>query len=356
MIKKLMGSSLFFFNANNYSEMILKKADWILTDNLTPMFIEKIKENQFKFAFIKEENVFSHGMNVLRKVLFNTNIIAVVGIKEIYGILQNAEECKVSIEKNTITIGGIEYKFKDFNFLRDTSEIIEYNLETKEICYKPDFYYNSELAAIIIQGYNIMSSMLPYNHLSIYDKDGRIWSSGFCFPYQFFEYFLYNLQTYYSNLLNYIDILEKLFSLRFLTHETQELKEFLIYHYSYSTLFSFLTPNISNELTKLFSIEEIEKVYNVFVVNSPIHDKKNLTEESLKKIKLFLTNILNGVDNKKNYLEIYKVNDISTHEMTVMYFVTNMISDIRRCVINTIIDHNTWFNSICKHRKKVKIY
>lgn len=356
MIQKLMETSLYFINSRNITEIILKKKDWIIADSLSPEFFEKLKENQYKVAFIKEENIFSHGMNVLRNILFNTKIIAVIGINEIYKIIQNAEECSIRVKANLIIIDDLEYKFRDFSFLRDTSEIIEYNLDTKEICYKPDYYYNSELSKIIIEGYNIMNTILPSWHSSRCDNEGRIWSKGFCFPHQFFEYFSVNTQKYYANLLNYIDILEKIFSLRYLLKETEELKQLLLCHYSYSTIFSFITPNISEKLTEHLSNEEIEKVYDFFVINSPIHNKENLTDISLEKMRIFLANILDNVDNDENYRNVYAIEDVPINDMALMYFVTNMICDIRRCVINIIIEHNDWFSSICKHRKKVKIY
>ena len=73
-------------------------------------------------------------------------------------------------------------------------------------------------------------------------------------------------------------------------------------------------------------------------------------------MEIFLTNILKGIEDKENYSIVYQDSNIPLHEMALMYFVTNMISDIRRCVINSVIENNPWFGSICKHRETVKIY
>lgn len=352
----LMDTSIFFINVKNVSEIMLIKGDWVSTDDLTPEFFEDLKSNKYKVAFVKHENIFSHGMNVLRKILLGTDTIVVVGVEKIFDILWNSDKCKVNITDNIITIGDKVYKFRNFSFLRDTSETIEYNMDTEEICYKPDYYYNSELRSIIVKGYNMTSTMLPSSHSSRCDNEGRVWNKGFIFPYQFFDYFSFHLNEYYNNLLKYITVLEKIFSLRHLKKSSDELKYALANHYSYSTIFSFITPNISEVLKDTLGNDGLEKIYNFFVKNSPIHSKENLTDMSLEKMKVFLINIINGINNKENYFNVYYAYDMPSNDITLMYFVTNMFSDIRRCVINVIIENNPWFSSICQHRKRVKIY
>lgn len=352
----LIDSSIFFLNTKKVSGIVLSKGEWITTDTLTPEFLLDIKSDKYKMAFVRQENIFSHGMNVLRKVLFSTKTIAVVGVEKIFAALQCADECKVNIDDDIITIGDTAYKFRAFSFLRDTSETMEYNINTEEICYKPDYFYSNELSPIIVEGYNLTSTMLPSLHISRCDDEGRIWDKGFVFPYQLFNHFSTHTEEYYSNLLNYVTTLERLYSLRHLTNGSDELKAALVDHYSYSIIFSFITPNISEVLKDVLGNGGLEKVYNFFVMNSPIHNKETLTDISLAKMKIFLNNILNGVETEVNYFDVYCGHDIPSHDIALMYFVTNMFSDIRRCVINIIIESNPWFSSICRHRRKVKIY
>lgn len=335
---------------------MLDKNEWIYVETFTPEFFEDLKINKYKVAFVKQQNIFSHGMNVLRKVLFATDTIAVIGAEEVVETLQNIGRCKLNVEDNLISIGNIEYKFRDFSFLRDTSEIIEYNMDTEEVCYKPDYYYSTDLSPIIVKGYNMTERMLPSWHVSRCDNEGRIWDKGFVFPHQFFEYFSSYTEKYYSSLLEYIEVLKGIFSLRHLKNSSEEFIHLLEAHYSYSIIFSFITPNISEKLKEVLGDEGVEKVYNLFVMNSPIHNKENLTDMSLIKMEIFLTNILKGVQNKENYRNVYRAYDVPVSNMALMYFVTNMFSDIRRCVINIIIECNPWFGSICRHRKREKIY
>lgn len=351
-----MNTSLFYINEKNISEIMLEKNEWIHVENFTPELFEDLKINKYKVVFIKQQNIFSHGMNVLRKVLFDTNTMAVIGAEKVFDVLEKMDKCKLNIQDNLISIGDIEYKFRDFSFLRDTSEIIEYNMDTEEICYKPDYYYNIDLSSIIVKGYNMTEKMLPSWHMSRCDNEGRIWDKGFIFPHQFFEYFSFYTEKYYNILLEYIEVLKGIFSLRHLKKSSNELIYLLEAHYSYSIIFSFITPNISEKLKEILGNEGVEKVYNLFVMNSPIHSKEDLTDMSLEKMETFLTNILKGIQNKENYSIVYHAYDVPVSNMALMYFVTNMFSDIRRCVINIIIECNPWFGSICQHRKRVKIY
>lgn len=335
---------------------MLEKNEWIYVENFTLELFEDLKINKYKVVFVKQQNIFSHGMNVLRKVLFDTNTIAIIGAEKVFDELENADNCKLNIHNNSISVGDVEYRFRDFSFLRDTSEIIEYNIDTEEICYKPDYYYSIDLSPIIVKGYNMTEKMLPSRHLSRCDNEGRIWDKGFIFPHQFFEYFSSYTEKYYNSLLDYIGVLKEIYSLRYLKESSNKFIYLLEVHYSYSIIFSFITPNISEKLKEILGNDGVEKVYNFFVVNSPIHDKKNLTIISLEKMEIFLTNILKGIEDKENYSIVYQDSNIPLHEMALMYFVTNMISDIRRCVINSVIENNPWFGSICKHRETVKIY
>ena len=351
-----MTSSLFFINVKTESKICLSFGEWICTESLTQNFLQDIKNNEYRVAFISQENIFSHSMNVFRKTLFQKDTIAVIGIKEILYTLQNACSCIIDIINDSIFIGETEFKFKRFNYLRDTSESIEYNLDTKEICYKPDYYYNNELASIIVKGYNMTHSMLPSYHISRSDKQGRIWDKGFIFPSHFFEYYINNPQKYYSSLIKYIKVLKSILSFSTSKNNSEALIDLLAIHYSYSIIFSFITPNIAEKIKNMYGEDFLQKIYNEFVSESPIHNKYQMVDKAIEKMEYYLKCILDKKTNSKYKSQIYHISDNSLDSLEVMYFVTNMFSDIRRCVINITIERNPWFEKICRHRKKVKIY
>ncbi len=338
------------------SKICLSFGEWICTESLTQSFLQDIKNHEYKVVFISQENIFSHSMNVFRKILFQKDTIAVIGIKEIIFSLQNASSCKIDIKNDSIFIGEIEYKFKKFNYLRDTSETIEYNLDTKEICYKPDYYYNHELASIIVKGYNMTHLMLPSYHISRYDKQGRIWDKGFIFPSHFFEYYINYPRKYYSSLLEYVKVLESILFFSTSKDNSETLIDLLAIHYSYSIIFSFITPNIAEKIKNMYGDDILQKTYNAFVSVSPIHNKYQMVDKAMDQMEYYLKCILAKNTYSDNESKIYHISDNSLDSLEVMYFVTNMFSDIRRCVINITIERNPWFEKICRHRKKVKIY
>lgn len=352
----LMPTSVFFINNGNLSEISLKKDEWISVSNLNTEYLERIKSDNYKAVFLRRENIFSHAMNVLRKVIYKSSVVVAIGTEGLFDVLENADNCIINISDNIITINDNDYVFKDFSFSRDASEIMEYNLDTDEICYKPDYYYNEELSYIVVNGYNMARNLLPAFHSSRSDYQGRIWNKGFIFPHQFYDYYSVHTDEFYNHLRDYVFVLEKIFSLRHLNTKEEEFSYAISKHYSYSIIFSFITPIVSEKVVAVLGNDELEKVYNVFVVNSPIHSKDNLTDTSLKNMKDFLTGVIGGTPNKENYFNVYHAFDMPSHNSALMYFVANMLSDIRRCVINVTTESNNWFKAIYKHRKKPEIY
>jgi hypothetical protein len=356
MERFIIDDPIFFINSKKASVLSLTKGDWICGSDLNPEFLNAAKDERIKAVFIKHENIFSHIMNVLRKIVLGTDNLVIVGIEKIYENLKNGSMIKIDVKNDSITIDNTIYRFRKFNCLKDASEVIEYNLNTSEICYKPNYFYNAELLPIIIEGFNLSYKYLHNPHTARSDDDGRIWNSGFIFPSQFFDYYLNNIDLYYKILLDYVSVLETIFSFKDLNGENEKLTRALILHYSYSNVFLFIMPNISEYMKKYFGESEFELTYNMFVLNSPIHNKFKLTGDALTKIGLFLTNILSGMEANKNFQQVYSLNYAPRNNIALMCFVTNMLSDIRRCVININIGKNKWLESICRHRKIVKIY
>lgn len=356
MVPFITNTSIYFINSKKVSSFFLTRGEWVCVNDLAPEFLKVLKEEQIRTVFIKQENIFSHAMNVLRKVVLDTDILIVVGVKDIFEKLNNASRVEIDIMRDSIMLDNAIYIFRKFNYLKDSSETIEYNLNTSEICYKPDYFYNEKLIVIITKGYNLSQKYLQNAHSSRSDQEGRIWNSGFIFPSHFFDLYYKNINLYYETLLDYVSVLETLISLKDIGGESEQLTNSLILHYSYSIIFSFITPNISEYMQKGEGKSELELTYNIFVLNSPIHNKTNLTHDALAKVKTFLENICSGMDANDNFEQVYSLSNSPKSNIALMYFVTNMFSDIRRCVINVLIDNNKWFGAICKHRKKPKIY
>lgn len=356
MSNKIMNNSICFLNAGVRTSLTLTSKEWLYAAELTPEFMQDIKNAEVKALFIQQQNIFSHAVNVLRKVLFDTNTIAVMGAEAIIEQLKQSSFIEVNIAESKIIISDTIYCFRSFDYLKDTSEILEYNLDSLEICYKPDYYYNKELAEIIINGYHRAETILPVHQRARRKEDGRIWNLGFMYPHQIFEYYKNNQKMYYSSLYDYTQILEKLLHSKRIEAPTESFTVLLSQHFSYSMIFSFTTPNISEELKRESGTGFLELVYTRFVENSPIHDKTKNTESSLKKLQQLFENKFANICNSDNFRVVYNIGDVIWSDLACMFFVNNMISDVRRCVINSIIESNLWFASICNHRKKPKLY
>ena len=126
-----MTSSLFFINVKTESKICLSFGEWICTESLTQNFLQDIKNNEYRVAFISQENIFSHSMNVFRKTLFQKDTIAVIGIKEILYTLQNACSCIIDIINASIFIGETasfrkNIKFKNLKFDTKTPFLVSF--------------------------------------------------------------------------------------------------------------------------------------------------------------------------------------------------------------------------------------
>ncbi len=80
---------------------MLEKNEWIYVENFTLELFEDLKINKYKVVFVKQQNIFSHGMNVLRKVLFDTNTIAIIGAEKAFDVLEDADNCKLNNVSST---------------------------------------------------------------------------------------------------------------------------------------------------------------------------------------------------------------------------------------------------------------
>lgn len=332
----------------------MKCGEWIVWEKVDFELEEKLKEGQYRCVFMKEQNIFAHYMNRLRSLLKATDTIAVIGVDELLGILNNAQICSLDIANNTILIDGENICLDAMDMYRNVSEIMEYNLDTAEICYKPDYYYDEGLADIIVRGYNNVSKVIHRPHMAIFRSDKRIWSSGFVFPSDFLELFSDNRNSYFEIMEQYCRILCLLLLACEEELSSDKLIHYLIPHYTYSIIFSLIAPNIVTKMEKQDIIRAIDAVSE----NTPFQQKKytdnmrNILQKSLVKLGLYLKNLKEGVDITESYQKIYKTGNFPNNPLVAMLFVTNLLQDIRRGVITEVRKKYLWFDSICGHRKQ----
>lgn len=332
----------------------MKYGEWITTDKVDFELEKKLTEGKYHCVFLKEQNVFAHYMNRFRNLLKVTNTIAIMGVDNLIEELDSAQTCRLDILHDKIWMDGVEVQFDSMNLYSNVSEIMEYNLDTEEICYKPDYYYDVRLAEIIVQGYNKVSNFIQKPHVAVFRNDRRIWSSGFVFPSDFFKLFSFNQDRYYELMGQYCEILISLLSSCETTLKPDNVIEYLIPHYTYSIIFSLIAPNIVTKMVECDIMTAITAVSDNTPFQEKVHteDRREILSVSLENLSSYLISLRKGLDSDKSYNEIYKMGNFSDNPWVAMLFVTNLLQDIRRGVVNEVRRRYSWFDEICGHRKK----
>lgn len=353
--------SLYGLGFGDSKEISFHKEDWIIAESVSPSLIRQICNNEVRLVFLNDTNIFSHEMNVIRKIIHgNKNTRIINGASPIFSIIQEANECTVKLKENRIIIQDTVFTFSGFNYYKESSELLEYDIDNNCICFKPDYYYHKELAELVSAGFSKAGSELfkPLSFSAYADNDNRIWCTGGCFSHTLMSSFDRDYMQYFRALLQYNSVLKSLYCLSQGKQINSELKELLVDHYKFSLLFSFSVPYFTRLLEDNDGSERVETVYSVFVQNSPLNNKELLTESAIEKMNSFLSQI---IDKSSDYKEIMNnvydmdyIESFSTED--ILFFVVNMMSDLRRCVINILINKNEWFASICGHRKRVEVF
>lgn len=239
-----------------------------------------------------------------------------------------------------------------FDFGSDTDEEIEYNIISKYICYKPDYYYSQELAEIVREGFENSRVKMEKYPSSVISEKRRIWSYGIGFPKEIYSILISDRKFLYISLLEYTDILQDILGFCNIKQKDRKLVDLLISHFSYSTIFSFCLTNASLSLYQESKESRLfEKCYEVFTLISPITDKENLTLKELQRVKRCLQYLV--YDKEEKFITVYpEFEGIEITTKVIIFFIMHLFSDIRRCVIGKLIEENDWFESICTHKKR----
>ncbi len=344
---------VYVFNPRNMRSVDMEYGEWIVSPKVDIELEKKLRSKKVSCVFLKEQNVFAHYMNRFRSILKATDTIALVGVDELIAILDNAQKCRLDFTNYNICIDGIAFGLNSMDLHDNVSEIIEYNLDSGEICYKPDYYYDERLASIIVQGYNRIPDIIQKPHRAVFRSDKRIWSSGFVFPSDFFELFANNKSSYYKLIDQYCKILRMLLWSCKEPLDMDRLIAHLIPHYMYSIIFSLIAPNIVKKMVGNDIITSIDAVSD----NTPFQEivglesMKEKLDISLENLSLFLASLQTEVSSTKSYYDIYKKERNFDNPWVAMLFVTNLLQDVRRGVINEVRRNYSWFDAICGHRK-----
>lgn len=351
---QILKKQVYVYTPKDILSIDMKHSEWITSEKVGFELEEKLRVEKYCCVFLKEQNVFAHYMNRFRSLLKSINTIALVGVDEVMEFLDTAQQCSLDIANNKIWIDGVIFYFNTMDLYSNVSEIVEYNLGKEEICYKPDYYYNAKLANIIVQGYNRVSNIIKKPHSALFRDDSRIWNSGVVFPSDFLELFSNNLNKYYELMEQYCKILFLLLASCDNMLDEDELTNRLIPHYTYSIFFSLIAPNIVKRMEEHDIVTAIAAVSDNTPFQSEIcsENMREILHDSLKNLNSFLFDLQKGIDSITSYQKIYKLENFSNGPWVAMLFVTNLLQDIRRGVVNEVRLKYLWFEEICGHRKE----
>lgn len=353
--------SLYGLGFGEGKEISFQKGEWIIAESVSPSLIRQICNNEVSLVFLNNTNIFSHEMNVIRKIIHsNRNTRIISGASSIFSILQEAKECVIKLKENSIIIQDTIFIFNEFDYYKDSSELLEYDIDNDCICFKPDYYYHKELADLVSAGFSKAGSELfkSVTFSAYADNDNRIWCSGGYFPHALMSSFERDYMQYFQELLQYTSVLKSIYCLSQGKQINGELKQLLVDHYKFSLLFSFSVPYFTKMLDVKYGSERVETIYSIFVQNTPLQNKEFLTDSAIEKMNSFLLQIIALPNDFKEIMNnVYDVDYVESYSVEdILFFTANMMSDLRRCVINILISKNGWFASICGHRKKVEVF
>lgn len=238
------------------------------------------------------------------------------------------------------------------------AEPIEMIVRTNEVCYKPDYFYTPELGRIIANGFRRAGTVWDRDVSTRLAGDGRVWTSGLGMPKELCQIVCSREDWYFARIAEYISILRTLLDLRSLTGRQDALVAALEEHFAYSTLFSFIVQHLMMDYQLTAGNVALEDALERVAAESPLGRKRELTEPALARLLMSITSILDGLPGDANTLTRAMAWDSEPVQSPLfnLMFVSCLISDIRRAVINTLIEESDWFRSICVHRRLADIF
>lgn len=338
--------SLYIIKGNEQQSLDFSKNDVLYIKELSDFVLkgEKISKS-VKAIIVYSLSVFCHNMNILRKLVHKDTWLIVISNEKAFEVIRTAEKIYIKYEKNTIITEKHSAVFGIFNFQYEFQGELEYNIDKKRLCYRPDYKYSFDLGKIASNGYSCVRCG-GLEHFSEVDVDGKIWDWGLAFPHDIYECFKKNKKSYIKQLHDYLLVLLEL------SYQTDvvRLKSLLVEHYKYSLTFSFITSYMTERLSDEYGLHSFEQVYRIAAANSPIQESVYINTMAIKKLREFIANYLNGVPNKDNWLQIYNITDVNNSDIALYSFVNLLLSDIRRNSIMILKRNSSWFCSINTHR------
>jgi hypothetical protein len=323
------------------------------TEKASAKIVAKIRDGQLGLVLLAHENPFSHMANVLRQCASASNSVVMVGRGEHLSLAQAATTISIDPEKLTLTVDDTCFSYQIVSQYDSADELLAYDAETNELCYKPSYYYAEELGQIIADGFATSGTLHGQSTEARLDSRGRIWSIGIGWPVEIAERTVSHPVAFYSAMLDYLQILK---TLLMAGNEASVLRPVLIRHFAYSTLFSFSVPSLSRFLMVKSGEATVSIVTSWAADDSPIRERACLTLVAMNRLTEILQELVAGNARPSVFGDRKNEMICPASAASVVFYISLLISDIRRCVISNLQDQSGWFSEICTHRPRETAY
>lgn len=350
------GFSAFFLGSAPRGLVHFDSSSTRVVETVGPDTVRGVRDGSIRLLLLSAENPFSHMSNVLRRAALSSGGIVMVGRGPHLSALHEGADVTIDADMSLIIVGSTPFCYVAATGVDSARESIAYNLDTRELCYRPDYYYSNELGSIVAAGFESSGKHTGQSTAARMDEFGRVWVKGVGWPDDISHRILSSPAWYYKLLLEYANLLIEL-SKQSIMVDWNEFSSDLVRHFSYSAVFSFVTPSLAKHVVETEGATVLRAITSQYAMISPIADRRQSTPAALRAFSELLCILLtDGIPSKQ--FQDYFDDELwlTVRRGALLLFVTMYISDIRRCVVRNLQDDNEWFASICTHRARTDAY
>lgn len=290
---------------------------------------------EYKTIALININLSSHFMNIVRKKLGIDKYRFILGGDKLKELIDNTlSDLIVDKEHNIIKVENIEYIFNKFDSYANVSYDIDFNLLTKEYCMRPKKKYGNIYLQIMA------SAMEGFHGKKCHIIENQVWFSGGLLPSELYEWCLQNFDLYLQELHSSLSVFRNIFLMDGMDDKIS--CDFLSSYYQYTDYIGSITDVVSY---KIWNLSTPEKIFILQTSSSLLFTLDDNIDVALKVIELLQIKLC-----CENELITYcneRVGQKCNRE-ECLYFVMNIMSDIRRKAMITLRNVSGYIDSIAR--------
>lgn len=319
----------------NFKEKELVKCDEIfIVENNDFEVLDSIGM-EHKTIVLININLSSHFMNIVRKKLGIDKYRFILGGDKLKELLDKTlADFVVDKEQNMIKIENTEYIFNNFDSYANVSYDIDFNLLTKEYCMRP----KKEYGRIYLQ--IMASAMEGFHGKECHIIGNQVWFTGGLFPSELYEWCMQNFELYLQELHSSLSVFHNIFLMGEVDDE--KASNFLSQYYKYTDYIGSITDVVSY---KIWNFSTAEKIFILQTSSSLLFTVDDSIDIALRVIEILQTKLC--CENEMITYCNERVGQKCNRE-ECLYFVMNIMSDIRRKAMTTMRSVSVYIDAIAR--------